>query len=75
MMSDAEVTNLAINEAKKIKKRLAKFLVDGNAQEDNPVSVFMAGSPGAGKTEMARIMIKHFSSKYDVPPYILKMMS
>ncbi len=48
MMNDAEITSLAIIEAKKLKMCLAKFLVDGNIQGDSPVSVFMTGSPGAG---------------------------
>lgn len=39
--------------ARKNKKRIAKLLTDKSRfpPEDNPVSVFMAGSPGAGKTE------------------------
>jgi predicted ABC-type ATPase len=31
--------------------------------EENPVSVFMAGSPGAGKTESSKNLIKNFSKK------------
>lgn len=67
-MNDEEITELAILDAKKRKKVIARELVDNNIQEDTPVSVFMAGSPGAGKTEMARIIIKQFSSEYGVTP-------
>lgn len=67
-MTDDEITELAILDAKKRKKVIARELVDENAQEDSPVSLFMAGSPGAGKTEMARLIIKEFSSQYGVIP-------
>lgn len=33
--------------------------------EENPVSVFMAGSPGAGKTESSKNLIKKFSKNDD----------
>jgi predicted ABC-type ATPase len=33
--------------------------------EENPVSVFMAGSPGAGKTESSKNLIKKFSKNGD----------
>lgn len=66
--TDDEIIELAIAEAKKMKKRLAKSVVDANEVEENPVSVFMAGSPGAGKTEMARIMIRQFNSEVGVAP-------
>lgn len=42
------------------KKRIAKKYVDDFAQEKEPVSVFMAGSPGAGKTEVSKSLIKSF---------------
>ena len=42
------------------KKRLAKELTDKTryAPDKNPVSVFMAGSPGAGKTEYSKNLIE-----------------
>tara|TARA_B100000809_G_C15034962_1_gene493417 strand:- start:229 stop:957 length:729 start_codon:yes stop_codon:yes gene_type:complete len=43
------------------KKRVAKEHVDHFAQEKEPVSVFMAGSPGAGKTEVSKSLIESFS--------------
>jgi UDP-N-acetylglucosamine kinase len=59
-MSDQQVTDTAIAIAKKIKKKIARKIVDHLPQEAAAVSVFMAGSPGAGKTETARQMIKMF---------------
>jgi len=59
-MSDDEIIKQAIAYAKKIKKSFAKGIVDSLPEEANAVSVFMAGSPGAGKTETARHMINSF---------------
>jgi len=59
-MSDQQVTDTAIAIAKKIKKKIARKIVDHLPQEAAAVSVFIAGSPGAGKTETARQMIKMF---------------
>jgi UDP-N-acetylglucosamine kinase len=49
--------------AKKNKKIIAKekTSLDLFPTEKNPVSVFMAGSPGAGKTESSRELIKKFT--------------
>lgn len=49
------------------KKHIARELTDTNKfpSEDNPVSVFMAGSPGAGKTESSINLIKKFSREDD----------
>lgn len=49
--------------ARKIKKEIAKQLTDINLfpPENYPVSVFMAGSPGAGKTEASKWLIKQLS--------------
>lgn len=46
------------------KDKIAKEVagVDVFFPEENPVSVFMAGSPGAGKTESSKNLIKKFSS-------------
>ena len=46
--------------ARNNKKRLAKELTDPSkySPEQNPVSVFMAGSPGAGKTEHSKNLIE-----------------
>jgi len=49
--------------AKKNKKVFAKQFADPQKfpPEENPVSVFMAGSPGAGKTESSIELLKKFS--------------
>jgi len=54
----------AITFAKKNKKKLAKHLanIDIYKPEADPVSVFMAGSPGAGKTETAKALLSAFES-------------
>lgn len=54
----------AIRFAQKNKKRLAKSLasIEIYKPEAEPVSVFMAGSPGAGKTETAKALLKAFES-------------
>ncbi|MGU3234684.1 zeta toxin family protein [Vibrio cholerae] len=62
-MDDQQVIEKAIREAKAMKKVVAKRLVDHLPQEEEAVSVFMAGSPGAGKTETARAMIRAFKSE------------
>lgn len=50
----------AIKFAKSNKKNIAKELTDTAIfiPESNPVSVFMAGSPGAGKTEASKSLIE-----------------
>jgi UDP-N-acetylglucosamine kinase len=52
----------AIAHAKKIKKTFAKKLTNKDAfpKEEKPVSVFMAGSPGAGKTEASKALLEQF---------------
>jgi adenylylsulfate kinase-like enzyme len=54
LTSDEEaIQEEALKFARKQKKDIAKRLTDTSRfiPEDEPVSVFMAGSPGAGKTE------------------------
>lgn len=51
---------MAFVRVKKNKKMIAKKLVDHFPEEENPVSVFMAGSPGAGKTEVAKSLVESF---------------
>jgi|SRR5690554_1023282 len=43
---------------KAFKRKVAKHYVDSFPQEESPVSVFMAGSPGAGKTEVSEKLIE-----------------
>jgi len=62
-MSDSEkIRSVAIEFARRNKKRFAKEVIanGGFAKTDDPVSLFMAGSPGAGKTETAKRLIEQF---------------
>jgi len=59
-MDEAEKIKQAADEfARANKKRIAKELTDTSkyAPDDVPFSVFMAGSPGAGKTEVSKALI------------------
>ncbi|MBL4743407.1 MAG: zeta toxin family protein [Cycloclasticus sp.] len=68
MELDPTKENLLLSEAlqfaRKNKKRIAKELTDIRLYppEEGPVSVFMAGSPGAGKTETSIQLIKNASA-------------
>lgn len=59
------VERAAIDFARKNKKDIAKRLTDKSRflPEDKPVSVFMAGSPGAGKTEASIELISSDENK------------
>lgn len=58
-MSDEEVRKNAIEYAKQNKKQIANQLTNPNIYkpDSTPISVFMAGSPGAGKTEFSKNLI------------------
>lgn len=64
-MTDAEATiaDGALAYAKANRKRIARRLTDEAVyqSEAEPVSVFMAGSPGAGKTEASIELIERFT--------------
>lgn len=57
---EARISEAAIAFSKKHKKAIAKRLTDPNVYppEEEPVSVFMAGSPGAGKTEASIALLE-----------------
>lgn len=57
-MKDDEIKAAAEQWARKNKKPFAKSLtnIDRYPGEESPVSVFMAGSPGAGKTETSKAL-------------------
>lgn len=59
-MTNEEIATKAIKFATANKKRIAKELTDPNKfkPDELPVSIFMAGSPGAGKTEFSKSLIK-----------------
>lgn len=63
-MTDDEIRirDEAVAFAQRNKKRLCKERTDPRIflPEENPVAVFMAGSPGAGKTEASRELLAHF---------------
>ncbi|MEX0931212.1 MAG: zeta toxin family protein [Candidatus Paceibacterota bacterium] len=63
MDENERIAKIAIEFARKNKKRIAKDLTDPEKFpiEANPVAVFMAGSPGAGKTEASQRLIERFS--------------
>jgi len=58
-MTDDEIRTEAIEFAKRNKMRIARELTDPGKfhSEEQPISVFMAGSPGAGKTEFSKSLI------------------
>lgn len=59
-MTDKEICAQAIEFAKQNKKRIANELANliKYASDNIPISVFMAGSPGAGKTEFSKNLIQ-----------------
>lgn len=67
MLSTSEIKtqNDAIDFARKHKKEIAKRLtsLDKYIPEAEPVSVFMAGSPGAGKTEASVALLNRYTVK------------
>jgi predicted ABC-type ATPase len=65
LAADDEIRDLAIAFAKANKKSIARRLTDPAKYpaDQNPVSVFMAGSPGAGKTESSIELLKKFPEK------------
>ena len=65
-MTDDDIIAKSIAKAKKIKKQLAKNMIDHLPEEESAVSVFMAGSPGAGKTETGKSIISQFKQEHGV---------
>lgn len=49
--TDREIARRADEFVKIHRKQIAREVTEGFAPEESPVSIFMAGSPGAGKTE------------------------
>ncbi len=60
MLSEEELKQASVEFAKKNKEIIASELTDKSIYQpdDNPISIFMAGSPGAGKTEYSKNMIE-----------------
>lgn len=65
-MSDEAIKAAAEAWARQNKKAFAKALTDISRYpgEKEPVSVFMAGSPGAGKTETAKALVKQLDDGF-----------
>ena len=63
-MDNEKIKSTASQFAKANKKRIAKRITDLEKfpSEKDPVSVFMAGSPGAGKTEASIQLLKWFDN-------------
>jgi UDP-N-acetylglucosamine kinase len=66
-MNDEEnkLSQIAIEFIEKNKRRIVdQFISDSGCQSsDHPVTLFMAGSPGAGKTEVSKRLIEKFEDK------------
>jgi len=65
MDKDENLTKKAVEHIKANKKELIERFASLSIFpiENIPVSVFMAGSPGAGKTEFSKNLIKSFEEK------------
>lgn len=66
---EEEIKERAYDFARSNKTKIARKLTDRDTylSEQNPVSVFMAGSPGAGKTESSKqLILKMTSGKNDI---------
>ena len=59
MYTDDEIEKNALAKAKKLKETYANEATDKKIYlpESNPVTVYMAGSPGAGKTESSKRLL------------------
>lgn len=61
---EQEISSRALQFAKENRTRIARELtcIETYPADEYPVSVFMAGSPGAGKTEVSRAFIGYMQS-------------
>lgn len=53
-VEDEDTVERASQYARDNGKKISKELTERFASEEHPVSIFMAGSPGAGKTEASK---------------------
>lgn len=58
MAKEKDISQEAINYIRKHKQNITKDLLLNYTSVDVPLSIFMAGSPGAGKTEWARGVVE-----------------
>ena len=63
--AEKKIHDAAITFAKQNKKRIAESLTDKKVfpPDAEPVSIFMAGSPGAGKTEASKALIEEIGGE------------
>lgn len=73
--TNEEVQARALAYAKSHRTRIARERtdVDKFPSEEQPVSVFMAGSPGAGKTEASMELLSEFDSILRIDPDDLRV--
>jgi len=60
---DQKISDDAVKYMKSHKKEIIEKYVSCCPQTDNPVSIFMAGSPGAGKTEVSKRLVDEFDKR------------
>lgn len=63
--TEIEIVEKAFEFAKKNRTRICRRLTDKNKfpPEESPVSVFMSGSPGAGKTETSKELVSSLAQE------------
>ncbi|WP_423905833.1 zeta toxin family protein [Candidatus Spongiihabitans sp.] len=61
-ISEKEISDKALQYAKENHKTIVAQITEGFHLETNPVSIFMAGSPGAGKTETSMRLLKNIDN-------------
>lgn len=59
-MNDEKLAKEAIDFVKANKQLFINAVCDGALRNEHPIAVFMAGTPGAGKTEIAKSLIELF---------------
>ena len=59
-MNGAEITETAMEYAKAHRKEIVAEIIQGCVSAEKPIAIFMAGSPGAGKTETSKILLAEF---------------
>ena len=60
-MDNAQIIAESLEYAKAHKKQIAAKYLSGVPRAENPGSIFMAGSPGAGKTEVSKQLLENLS--------------
>ncbi len=60
-MDEQEMAECAMAHAKAQKNSVVASATDNFSAEESPISIFMAGSPGAGKTEVSKDFLKQLT--------------